>query len=149
MSIEFRWVHDAALVWLTLTDPALWPWVAYDDAQPDDFVPPPHMAFFAALRGDAYLGLFGVEAISRRAVRGHIYLLPAARGQGAAVISEGLAWLKAQDALIESVVGETPSGNAKALAAIKAAGFVEIGRVKGAVYQQGEIQDLVISQHVF
>ena len=39
MSIEFRWVHDAALVWLTLTDPALWPWVAYDDAQPDDFVP--------------------------------------------------------------------------------------------------------------
>lgn len=148
--ISFQWQRDPALVEATITHPAVWPWIAFEGQAADAFRAPAHMAFASVMDGETYLGMFGFEALSQQSVKAHIYLLPAARGRGAELGQAVIAWLvdQDQDQELSLLVGETPVGNRLALACLRKIGFQEVGRLTGAVTQQGKVQDLVISQFI-
>lgn len=123
-----------------LFHPSVWPWWQDDDAP--DWRPPigPNVIWLRPEEGGA---LFMIYPHFPRLWEAHSAVLPEYRTNTTRYYREGIQWVR-DNTICTHLVGMIPTGNPRASAAVRAAGFKQEGLFTKAKMQRGKLRDIAV-----
>lgn len=132
---------DLTLVKALLTHPDNWPSLGNDDV-PDEWEMPADWLYLVALSPEP-CGVFALHEIDGESIGLHMAILRPYRGAGtleAGMAALALIWAQTP---AQRVLVRFEEWNKKARAAAVRSGFVEVGRIPGAVRRGGKLVDFI------